>query len=108
MAGIGRDSTHFTEEELVWFFYGEAENAAEIDLHLQLCRRCRAEFEALKTDMGTIASWTVPDRGPEYGQEVWRALVQKDASVASRAWASSGGNSAANVVVRSTVGESCA
>jgi hypothetical protein len=84
MAGIGRDSTHFTEEELVWFFYGEAENAAEIDLHLQLCRRCRAEYEALKMDMGTIASWTVPDRGPDYGQDVWRALVQKDASIASR------------------------
>ena len=55
MADVER--THFSEEELVWFFYGEAENAAEIDRHLTLCRKCRADYEALKQTMGDIASW---------------------------------------------------
>lgn len=75
---------HFGEEELVWFFYGEAENATEIDLHLALCTKCRSEYEALKTDLGALASWTVPDRGAGYGEQVWRSLVRKDAGIASR------------------------
>jgi hypothetical protein len=84
MADIERDSTHFHEEELVWFFYGEAENAAEIDLHLKLCRKCRTEYEALKADLGTVNTWSLPDRGPDYGQDVWRELVRKDATIQSR------------------------
>ena len=84
MADLGHDTSHFSEEELIWFFYGEAGNSAEIDLHLTLCAACRTAFEALKADMGMIASWTVPDRGPEYGQEVWRELVRREARIGSR------------------------
>lgn len=84
MAELDRDMTHFPEEQLVLFFYGEADNAAEIDLHLNSCRQCRAAYEALKADFATIDTWTVPDRGPDYGQEVWRALVRKDAAIRSR------------------------
>jgi anti-sigma factor RsiW len=79
---------HFGEEELIWFFYGEAENAAEIDLHLKLCAKCRGEYESLKRDMGALATWTVPEKGVDYGEQVWRSLVRKDASIAAgkRAW----------------------
>ena len=82
MADVER--THFSEEELVWFFYGEAENSAEIDLHLTLCRKCKADYEALKVTMGTIGSWTPADAEPDYGQQVWRELVRRDASIAAR------------------------
>ena len=82
MADVER--THFSEEELVWFFYGEAENSAEIDLHLTLCRKCRAEYEALKQSMGSIASWAPADAEPDYGQQVWRELVRRDASITKR------------------------
>ena len=82
MADVER--THFSEEELVWFFYGEAENSAEIDLHLTLCRNCRANYEELKLAMGTIGSWAPAEPEPDYGQHVWRELVRRDASVASR------------------------
>ena len=82
MADVER--THFSEEELVWFFYGEAENSAEIDLHLTLCRNCRANYEGLKLAMGTIGSWAPAEPEPDYGQHVWRELVRRDASVASR------------------------
>jgi hypothetical protein len=80
MADLER--THFSEEELVWFFYGEAENSAEIDLHLTLCPKCRGEYEALKRTMVDVESWAPADPAPDYGQEVWRKLVRRDASVA--------------------------
>ena len=80
MADLER--THFSEEELVWFFYGEADNSAEIDLHLTLCARCRSEYEALKRMMADVESWAPADPAPDYGQEVWRKLVRRDASVA--------------------------
>lgn len=76
-------SSHFSEEQLIWFFYGEAENAAEIDVHLSLCRTCRAEYQRLKATMASLSSWSVPARGAEYGQTVWRELVRRDASIAS-------------------------
>lgn len=78
------DRTHVGEEELVWFFYGEAENSVEIDLHLSFCRECRGEYERLKLAMNAVNAWTVPERDAEYGQNVWRSLVRADASVASR------------------------
>lgn len=83
MADVDRDR-HFTEEDLVWFFYGEADNAAEIDLHLTLCHQCRTEYESLKIAMNTISSWSEPEHASDYGQQVWRELVSRDASIGSR------------------------
>ncbi len=83
MAELG-NAGHFSEEDLLWFFYGEAANAAEIDLHLTLCRECRAEFERLKSSMAVLSTYTAPQRSVEYGQQVWRELVRRDASIASR------------------------
>jgi hypothetical protein len=78
------NKSHLTEEELVWFFYGEAENSAEIDVHLALCRECRSDYETLKRALNGVSAWSVPEREADYGQHVWRELVRRDASVASR------------------------
>ncbi|HYO81608.1 MAG TPA: hypothetical protein VES20_09415 [Bryobacteraceae bacterium] len=90
MAGVGETtgSGHFGEESLVWFFYGEAENTVEIDLHLALCAECRTRYEALKADMNALASYAVPEPGPDYAEQVWRSLVRRDASIGSsrRVW----------------------
>jgi anti-sigma factor RsiW len=78
------DRSHITPEELVWFFYGEAENAAEIDVHLSGCRKCRADYEALKATLNAASAWSVPDRDSGYGERVWREIVRRDASVGAR------------------------
>lgn len=84
LGGLQGGRSHTTEEELVWLYYGEAENAVEVELHLTLCPNCRAAYEALKAEMLAIDSFPVPDRGSDYGQEVWRNLVRRDAAVATR------------------------
>ena len=74
--------SHFTEEDLLWFYYGEAENATEIDLHVQSCAACRGALEALKRDLAVISSAPVPTPALDYGENVWRSLVRKDAGIA--------------------------
>jgi hypothetical protein len=78
------DRSHVSPEELVWFFYGEAENAAEIDLHLSGCRKCNSDYEGLKASLTAVSAWSVPDRDAGYGQQVWREIVRRDASIAAR------------------------
>src|SRR5262249_46265829 len=80
MAGM----RHLDEEQLVWFHYGDAEDAAGIELHLALCAKGRAEFESLQAAMAAVDKWPAPDRGPEYGNDVWRALLRRDASIGQR------------------------
>lgn len=72
---------HLSEEDLVWFYYGEAENATEIDLHLAVCDQCRSAYELCKVDLLTVENWPVPERNPGYGEQVWRSLVKRDASI---------------------------
>jgi len=75
---------HLSEEQLVWHYYGE-EDSAEVDLHLEVCRECRASFETLKVSMKAIESFAEPARSADYGAEVWRALVKRHAPIANRA-----------------------
>lgn len=69
---------HLSEEELVWFYYGEAENSAQIDLHLSVCHQCQAEFERCKSSLTVMESWKVPQRDADYGKQVWQSIVQVD------------------------------
>lgn len=85
MAQLGENrvgGVHLTEEDFVWFYYGEAENAAEIDLHLAVCNACRSAYESYKREMKLIEALPIPERGPEYGDQVWRSLVKRDAAIA--------------------------
>jgi hypothetical protein len=76
------ENGHLTEEQLTWHYYGE-DNAAGTELHLTLCRRCRGNFEALKSSMASLDTFTAPQRAPGYEDRLWRDLVRRDASLAS-------------------------
>lgn len=68
------NETHIPEEELVLFYYGESTGAPAIEQHLAECERCRVEYRSLQTVLNTVDSAPVPERGAEYGAEVWRRL----------------------------------
>lgn len=77
---------HLTEEQMIWHYYGE-ENSADVELHLELCKQCSADFQALKSTMASIDTFTAPTPTPGYEDRLWRALVRRDASLTSRpAW----------------------
>jgi hypothetical protein len=65
---------HIGEEQLVLFYYGEAAESGAIESHLAECEACRDEFQALQRVLNTVDSAPVPERGPEYGSQVWQRI----------------------------------
>ena len=68
---------HIGEEQLVLFYYGESAESAAIESHLEECEACRDEFRALQRVLNTVDSAPVPERGPEYGSQVWRRIEKR-------------------------------
>lgn len=67
---------HLTQEELVLIHYremrGEARQQAED--HLEACGDCRRELADLAGTLELVGSLPVPERGPNYGAEVWTRI----------------------------------
>jgi hypothetical protein len=64
---------HLSEEELVEAYYGNIPgNQAQ---HLTECEECRAFFERQRELLDGARVYTVPERGPGYGGEVWTRLL---------------------------------
>ena len=68
---------HIGEEQLVLFYYGESAEAAQIESHLKECEACRDEFRALQLVLNTVDSAPVPERGAEYGSQVWKRIENR-------------------------------
>jgi hypothetical protein len=64
--------THLTEEQLVLAFYGEHGRD-----HLARCEACRAAYERLEAVLAHADALDVPERGPEYGREVWARIAPR-------------------------------
>jgi hypothetical protein len=78
---------HLSEEQIVLHYYGDAEEAAEVERHLAACPDCRAEFARVQSMLQQIEPLEVPepvagfeektwlnlrDRLPEKGNFLWR------------------------------------
>jgi len=68
---------HLEQEELILCHYGEAEDLAACRRHLEACEECRAERDALAGALALVDAFPVPERGAEYGSEVWRRLAPR-------------------------------
>ncbi len=73
---------HLSEEQLVMLYYGE-EHRAEVREHLEACEECRQACEALRATLAGV-DLPVPERGDDYGAEVWRRLSPRLAETRSR------------------------
>lgn len=67
---------HLNDQQLILHYYGEAAPAAEA-AHLEGCETCRAAYADLQRLLNTMDAATVPDRGPDYGAEVWSRLSKR-------------------------------
>jgi hypothetical protein len=65
---------HINEEDLVLHYYGEARNGAGIEDHLNGCHACRSRFQELSVSIANLDLFTVPERGDDYGAQIWRRL----------------------------------
>lgn len=65
---------HISEEDLIDYYYGEAESPAAISDHLEACNECAQSYELMRRDLGDIKPVAVPQRDAAYGTEVWRSI----------------------------------
>ena len=68
---------HLTEEQLVLHYYGEEGAAPETEQHLEQCDDCRTLFGSLQRALNVVDSMPIPERGGEYGAQVWQRLEGK-------------------------------
>jgi hypothetical protein len=66
-------STHFSEDDLTLYYYGESRGAA-VERHLQDCQACAALYREISGTLGMVAADEIPERGAQYGLEVWQRI----------------------------------
>jgi len=66
---------HLTEEEMIGQVYGEGENAAAVERHLDACRQCTEAFAELQRDLSEVDRVAAPARDAHYGERVWAAIA---------------------------------
>lgn len=66
---------HLNDEDLVLQYYGEpAIEGTDATAHLASCESCAARFQELQAVLNTLDRGGVPERGEDYGAEVWARL----------------------------------
>ncbi|MBI4909685.1 MAG: hypothetical protein HY820_39070 [Acidobacteria bacterium] len=69
---------------MICHYYGE-ESPGGLQAHLDECRQCSEEFSTLKRAMAAVDSFAAPNPPPDFEERTWRAIVQRDGSLAGRA-----------------------
>ena len=65
---------HLSEEQIVLHYYGDAEEASEIERHLAACPECRAEFARVQSMLKQIEPVEVPEPSAAFEEKIWLNL----------------------------------
>jgi hypothetical protein len=65
---------HLSEEQIVLHYYGDAEEAAEVERHLADCPECRAEFACVQSTLKQIEPIEVPEPPASFEEKTWLNL----------------------------------
>jgi anti-sigma factor RsiW len=68
--------THAHEDDLIAHALGEAEPGTEAAtaVHLESCAECRAALAEIRATLDAAAATAVPERGEDYGRQVWASI----------------------------------
>jgi hypothetical protein len=67
-------ATHYSEDDLTLYYYGEARRRHAIERHLEGCSACAAVYRDISATLAMIAPPEAPERGDQYGLEVWQRI----------------------------------
>jgi hypothetical protein len=65
---------HYSEDELTLYYYGEGRRRADVERHLDGCAECAKVYREIAGTLAMIAAPEVPERGDQYGLEVWQRI----------------------------------
>jgi len=65
---------HLSEEQIVFHYYGDAEEATEVERHLAACAECRAEFARVQSMLRQIEPLEVPEPTASFEEKTWLNL----------------------------------
>jgi len=65
---------HLSEEQIVLHYYGDAEEASEVERHLAACAECRAEFARVQSMLKQIEPLEVPEPAASFEEKTWLNL----------------------------------
>jgi hypothetical protein len=66
--------SHLNEHDLILHYYGETEDPAAVERHLDTCPSCRAAYGALERVLNVVDALPVPERGAAYENDTWRRV----------------------------------
>jgi hypothetical protein len=67
---------HLSDDEMILLHYDELKDGAAAR-HLESCDICRQGLEALAHSLAPLGRMQVPERGADYGAQVWERLAPK-------------------------------
>ena len=67
-------SRHYSDDDLTLYYYGEGRRRETIEQHLAACSACAALYREISGTLALIAAPDVPERGDQYGLEVWQRI----------------------------------
>src|SRR5438128_449370 len=65
---------HYTEDELILYYYGDGRRRGEVERHLDTCGSCAAQYRAIADTLQLASALEVPERGDAYPLEVWQRI----------------------------------
>ena len=66
--------THYTDEDLILYYYGEGARRADVEGHLDTCATCVAVYRSISDTLQLVPDTDIPERNELYALEVWQRI----------------------------------
>src|ERR1700730_12920464 len=66
--------THYTDEHLILYYYGEGARRADVEGHLDTCATCTALYRSISDTLQFVPDTDIPERDDLYAVEVWQRI----------------------------------
>ena len=75
---------HISEDDLTLYYYGEGRRRDVIERHIDECRACTPLYAEVAGTLAMIAAAETPERGDQYGLEMWQRIRPQAANASRR------------------------
>lgn len=65
---------HYSEDDLILYYYGEHRRRARVEAHLAICSPCQALLREIAASLALVPERAIPERDERYGLEVWQRI----------------------------------